>query len=296
MRTKLIQSKANFEFHLDGDNAIDAQLLAKTISDMAELAELTAKEKDPDVYLKLKVKGFENGSFQVDFSTVCEVAEQIGRFSVSFAGFAGTVVAAVKGILEIKKLLKGKEAKSIKPDEHDKTRVVIENNSGNVINVDKSSLIVITNERVDMLSSNLAEYVKRHNPTGGFSFTSGQDVLHCTPEDVEAISLPIPTARKVLSEQYTIKADLLIKKADLLGASAWEFRYNDHVISAPIKDTDFLNSVHSGAIIKAGDYITALLEISIELDNDGKPSGKEQYSVVQVYGGIQHDENLKWDV
>ncbi len=216
--------------------------------------------------------------------------------AVAFAGFAATVVSAVRGILEIKKHLKGKSAKSITADEYNRNKVCIENNQGVIINVDKASMVVINNVRADELASNLAAYVKDHNPNGGFSFTSEQGTLECSPNDVEGMSLPLPDAREILSKRYSINVDLPIKKADLLGASAWEFRYKDKVISVTIKDEKFLELVHKGASVQAGDYISALLEISVDLDENMQPVGKEQFTIVQVNGGIKRNSNLKFDV
>lgn len=113
MENDLIQSKAQFSFHLDGENEIDATLLSKTIADMAELTKLAAREQDPDAYLKMNVTAFKNGSFQIDFATVCQAVQNIYQAAPVVAGLALTVVSAVKGIFEIKKILKGEKPKSI---------------------------------------------------------------------------------------------------------------------------------------------------------------------------------------
>ena len=70
--SELIKSTAQFGIHLEGESEIDAILLSKTISDMAELTQLAARKENPDAYLKMNVTAFKNGSFQIDFSTVCE--------------------------------------------------------------------------------------------------------------------------------------------------------------------------------------------------------------------------------
>ena len=46
--SELIKSTAQFGIHLEGESEIDAILLSKTISDMAELTQLAARKVNPD--------------------------------------------------------------------------------------------------------------------------------------------------------------------------------------------------------------------------------------------------------
>lgn len=77
MEDRLVESIANFSFHLDGESSVDATLLANAISEMAELTKQTAIIENPDSYVRLKVSAFKNGSFEILFSTVCNAADSI---------------------------------------------------------------------------------------------------------------------------------------------------------------------------------------------------------------------------
>ena len=102
--------------------------------------------------------------------------------------------------------------------------------------------------------------------------------------------VPLPVVEEIITKKSRIEAVLPVKKADILGRSAWDFRFKGKSITAKIDDDDFLETIHNGAAVKAGDYINAILEVEVHLDGDGKPiDGSEQYTVVSVHGGIQHD-------
>lgn len=108
MGVKLVKSEDVFSFHLDGNSSIDAILLSKIISNIAELTKMAAIYENPDSYLRMNVTAFKNGSFEIDFSTICEITENIISQGNDLIGFASTAIATVKGFLDVKKLLKVK--------------------------------------------------------------------------------------------------------------------------------------------------------------------------------------------
>ncbi|MFZ5975179.1 MAG: hypothetical protein ACOYU3_07205 [Bacillota bacterium] len=284
MKQDLIQSQASFGLHLDGENEIDANLLSNTIRDIAELTKIAAKEENFEAYLKINVTAFRNGSFQIDFSTICEVGETLITIIGAASAFALTIVGIVKGYLEIKKLLKGEKPKNTVQIQDSKMEV--ENNIGQKVIVHKSSVAILTNVTIDQLTMNIANYVQEYNPSGGFTFLTQEGNVICLADDVKNISKPITIAEETLCKRLTVKADLPIKKVDLTGRSTWEFKYQGHVIIAKIHDEEWLAEVNSGNVpIRAGDYIKATLEIYFELDLYERPipdSGK--YNIIKVHG------------
>ena len=103
MGVKLIKSEDYFSFHLDGKNSIDAKILSELIGDIAELTKFAALEENPDAYLKMNVTAFENGSFQINFSAICEFAENLINNVLPLAEFASITISTVKEFFEIKK-------------------------------------------------------------------------------------------------------------------------------------------------------------------------------------------------
>lgn len=287
MENELIESKAKMSFHLDGESEIDAVLLSSMIADMAELTKLTAKETNPDSYLKMNVTAFKNGSFQIDFSAVCQVAETMFTGTAACVGLAATVIGGVKGIFEIKKLLKGSKAKAVEKD--DNGYITVEASNGKKITVPSQSGIVMNVVQVDQLVTNISSYAREHNPDGGFSVSDGEKTVYCSSEDVSGMSKPMPIVETSTCQRSRIDATMLIRKAVFEGSSKWGFDLNGKAIEASIEDDEFLLEFQRNGSVNKGDHIQATLEVYVDLDLQGIPiKGTEKYTVIKVYGGILH--------
>lgn len=290
MEDELIESKAKMSFHLDGGSEIDAALLSRTISDMAELTQLTAKAVNPDAYLKMNVTAFKNGSFQIDFSAVCQAAETLFTGAVTCAGLAATVIGGVKGIFEIKKLLKGEKPKSVKDDKDG--NITVESQSGDTVRVPAQSGIVINVTQVSTLVANISSYAKAHNPNGGFSISDQSGVVYCSPGDVQEMSKQATVVETTTCQRSMVEVDMLIRKAVFDGTAKWGFEFDGKAIDAGIEDEDFMDWFQKCGAVKMGDYISATLEIIVEADHNGFPlRGTEKYTIVKVHGQIKHDLN-----
>jgi hypothetical protein len=283
MDVKLMKSEEKFALHIDGDNAIDATLLSNILKNMATLTKLAAQEVEPEAYLKMNVTAFEKGSFQIDFSAVCELGEDLIHHASEVTQLASVMIGTVKGFFEIKKFLKGKKAEKIEPVE--KGKIQLTDNEGQSIVVNESSGAVINNYNIDNLVVNISNDISSNGK--GFSFNTSSGQSYYNTEDLQEIRKPI-AIEDTYCKKSTINADLLIKKADLLGNSAWSFKYNDKTIEARITDDNFLSSIKNGESIHAGDYITAKLEIMVDLGKDGLPlHNTAKYTVLKVEGGIK---------
>lgn len=238
MEEKLIKSESNFAFHMDGDNYIDAEVLSNIIKDMADLTRIAAKTEDPEAYLKMNVTAFKNGSFEIDFSTICENSETLFSLAQDGVTFAASLVAIIEGIFKIKKHLKGEKPKKI--DDLDNNKIQITNCEDANIVVNKSSDIILNNSTIDQLIINISDNVYKHNPYGGFSIARDEETCYFDKEDVTNLSKPIPTSEIISYKEVGVRADLLIKKADLLGNSVWNFIYCKKIIKATIGDLDFM--------------------------------------------------------
>lgn len=287
MGVRLMKSQAQFSFHLDGGNTIDAHILSDIIDDIATLAKLTSQDIDPEAYLKMNVTAFQDGCFEIDFSAVCEFASGLFDFLKAAVPVAGGIVAALRGCFEIKKLLKGTAPKKVTPKENG--TVEIENCDGEKIRTPKASAIVIENVKADQIIVNISSNALEHNPNGGFSIKDDLSNTHFSTKDIANMSKPLPINEIDVCQRNRVEAILHIRKPDLIGRSKWGFTYNNKAIEARLLDDDFLDTVHNGTTIKKGDYINATVEIFVDLDRFGCPvPGSEKYSVIKVHGTIQH--------
>lgn len=288
MNAELIESREMMSFHLDGESEIDAALLSKMISDMAELTKITAREVNPDAYLKMNVTAFKNGSFQVDFSAVCQVAESLINTLAPGVTLAATVIGGVKGIFEIKKFLKGEKAKSV--TEPEDGYITVESKTGQKITVPAQSGIVMNVVQADQLVTNISEGAREHNPDGGFSLTVKDESVVCSSEDVSNMAKPLPINETVTCQRFRADVTMRIRKAVLEGTSKWGFDLNGKAIEASIADDNFLEVFQHNGRVGKGDYIEATIEIYVDLDLQGHPvRGTEKYTVIQVHGDIKHE-------
>lgn len=290
MDCELIESSAKMSFHLDGENEIDAVLLSKMISDMAELTKLTAREVNPDAYLKMNVTAFRNGSFEIVYSAVCQVTKTIINNMPEIADLAAKVIGSVKGIFEIKKLLKDNREQSIKEEQDD--YIIVESQNGKTVRVPKQSAIILNVVQADQLVTNISGYAREHNPDGGFSVGTddkNDDDVYCSCEDIVGMSKTMPFTETVTCQRSRIEATMLIRKAVFEGTAKWGFDLNGKAIEASIEDDDFIQEFQRNGSVNKGDHIKATVEIYVDLDFKGLPiKGSEKYTVIKVYGGIIH--------
>jgi len=288
MERELIESRSKMSFHLDGDSEIDAALLSRTISDMAELTQLAAKEVNPDAYLKMNVTAFKNGSFQIDFSAVCQIAESLFSNTAACAALAATVIGGVKGIFEIRKLLKGEKPKSVTEDKNG--FITVESKDGDSVRVPKQSGIAINVVQVGQLVANISSYAKEHNPDGGFSISNEDGSVYCSSHDAEEMSKQATVIETTTCQRSRVETDLPIRKAVFDGTAKWGFQYDGKAIDAAIEDESFMDWMQAEGSIRGGDYIHATLEILVETNSDGLPKrGTEKYTVIKVHGHILHN-------
>ena len=288
MENNLIESRGEMSFHLDGQSEIDASLLSNMITDMVELTKLTAIEVNPDAYLKMNVTAFKNGSFQIDFSAVCQIAESIFNHATPCAALALTVISGVKGIFEIKKLLKGEKAKAVA--DTDDGFITVEAQDGKSIKVPKQSEIVMNVKQADQLVTNISMYAKEHNPDGGFLLSTEEDTVYCSSEDISGMVKTLPIEEITTCQRFRVTANLPIRKAIFRGHSKWGFELNGRAIEAAIEDEAFIQYFQENESVKSGDYINANVEVLIDIDSQGSPiKGSERYTIIRVNGGIQHN-------
>lgn len=290
-----MKSQAEFAIHFDGNSEIDAQVLSRTINEMARLTQMASKQVDPDAYIKLNVTAFRNGSFQIDYTTIFEAANTLFTYLPQVSSTANTVIQTLRGFFEIKKHLKGKAAKEVNKLPNDEIEIV--NADGSKIKTSKSSATIINNVQIDQIVVNLSNSMLEHNADGGFTFSSKDGTEHFNSSDVLNMSRSLPVSSNAICRRSHVSAILFIKKADLLGRSQWQFYWNDKKIDAAISDDDFLESVHSELAIKAGDYINATLVIYTELDFAGTLiEGSEKYNVIKVHGSINHQKDGQYTI
>jgi hypothetical protein len=287
MSYESIHSQDSFSIHINGDNSIDAMLLSQIIGDMAKLTKDAAYYEDPTADCNVNITALKNGSFQIDFSALLGTASTLLSDITAVSTLATTVITTLKGYFELKKILNGSQPKEVQELSGNKIYVTAEDGSSVVVN--KGSGSVFTDCNIHTVVQNVSYNILKTGATDGFSFDTNDNAEQFTHDDLVKMTKSVPIATQTTRKVSTIKTDLLIKKPDILGHSTWSFRYNAKNIDAKVLDDEFLDSVRNGDYsIRGGCYITADLEISVDLDSDGLSDEQTtKYTVTKVYGGIQ---------
>ena len=272
-------SREQFSLTFHGDNTIEAALLGRAILDMSQMAcEISRIDGMPKKY-EPRIKAFPQGSFEVVFEVLLETWETIVPH-ITIAN-AAAVLTMIKTVFDIKKHLKERKKQSIeKRNDH----LIILFDDGSEIKAPIGGDIIFRNPKVDALASEIGKISLLHNPNEGFSIIDNTGVSQYSPEDVRCIATEQEFVDFSDKEQErTTRVTLPIKAPDLLGNSAWKFKYAKRTISARIDDQSFLDSVHSGKLsYKAGDT----LDVSLKTDLTLLPSGEvnsEKYSIIKVH-------------
>lgn len=273
-------STASFSFRLEGESEIRANLLAQILSGFSESVYLLSQELHEFDGSYLSVSIIKPGSIEVLFNVAA--ASQVALPFI--AQNASTIVNTVKGMLEVKKLLKGEKPKKVEADVIS-GYISVEAPDGSSVIAPSGSRIVVTNPRVDKAISSIGEAVKAHNSQGGFWLTYDDEQDYFSPDDIQDIALPQPYPEDQASNNVrTTRVTLLIKSLDLLGGSSWGFRFAGRTITAKISDPTYMQYVHSGSVVyKAGDS----LDVDLEITELRSPSGEviqERYAITKVHG------------
>ena len=291
MNNELMKSESTLQFHLDGESQIDAKLLSKIINDFVELTQFAAKDIDSEAYLKMNITAFQNGSFNISFSAVCEFVKNL--FSSENIAIASNILDTVVSYFNIKKFLKGKRPKPENVKQQSQNKVEIINADGSRIVVPKEAANIIYNTHIDNLTVNIANSVSEHNPNGGFSIKTKNHSTAFGKDDISNIEKTVAIDESNC-KRYLIETALIIKKPDFIStSSAWDFIFNGKTIHAKIADEGFTKKVHNGEItLKSADYINARLEMIIDLDENNQPiDSTAKYTVLEVNGDVQHNDS-----
>lgn len=283
----LIESIDTFKVNFGGEkHTIDAELFTKTINNTIDLVKASANAIDPNCFLRLEINANKEGSFETVIDAVVKHGNTL--FTQGNISFAGNVVQGFLNFLLIKEHLKGKKAKRIETKEK---ITAIENQDNTVIKVDSNvAQEFFKNAKIDNSIIQIFNDLKE-NKKESFTVVHQDKKVEFKSQNYDLMHEKVVDEKNMTSKiekQKPVPVDLLLKKPDLLGDSAWQFVYNKN-ISAKIEDKDFLEKVHTRQIktLYAGVKIPCLLQIEYELDDKLNPiTNSDKYTIIQVTGDI----------
>lgn len=292
---KYEKSESSFSFEFGGEEGIDAKTFSQTIDNVVESLKYITTEKEPEAYVKLKIKSAGTGSFDVFLSAIVEYIPNILNQGVLMAA---TIVNIYLGILQIKKHLRGEKPKAVN----------YIRGKAEIINQDDKSLsktesitrTYFENNRIDNLTVNLFSALDKDRERKDLIVRKeGKKELEIKKEEfpqmAKEIIEPVDTIK---IRQEVVSTELLIRSLHLYGTAMWEFRFAGKRIEAKISDENWRDKVNKREVeFRTGDKIPVEMLIEYDLDkNDSPIEDSYRYEILKVIGDIiKPDEQIKFN-
>lgn len=298
------KNKSLFEFKYEGQNFIDLNtLLTSQFHFLATFTELQ-KELYPDAQVKIKVGGFKEGSFIVELFSETSWIENLFLATAPIVQVVPEVLSALNDIISLKKLLLGKEAKSVE-EKGDNYVVKTENNNSIVIdqrvfNIYKDSTVINRS-----IQSNF-ELLEKDEEILGIKISEvignkRKDLIKVDRTDFETLQKENCYLGRETSNEISVNERLFIKKPNLIPEKnkilTWGFLHKGRDITAKITDKLFISKIDDGTIrIGKGDRLIVDLKIGYKWDDTYMTFiENNKYEVVKVHKFIERNEQQTLD-
>ncbi|PIP78204.1 MAG: hypothetical protein COW85_04995 [Ignavibacteria bacterium CG22_combo_CG10-13_8_21_14_all_37_15] len=280
-----------FKLKFDGQlHQIDANILINSLIHTTSVIQEINNELNSGKKIETKIKALERGSFLVHLEIIESFAEQFSNiFTRENIETASYIVLTLVGLLQIKKLLKGKKEKSIQKDGDS---VSIENMQGDVITVKELTFNIYTHNTIvnDALSQNF-ETINSDPSIIGFEITDCDEnpLVRIEKEDFEDLSIKSEIVEdnvRIITEG----ASLNIIKLSFDDKYKWEFYYKGNKISAKICDNEFNDLIDLGKSFAKGDRLEVELQLTQIFEQAVNTYINKSYQVNKVTRHIPRGE------
>lgn len=307
----MTETKQNeFQLILQGEkHDIDANILAETIQNFDLIIREINEELKPEYPLNLRVKTFEEGSFEILFALLSDPTINTSLFSLlskDNLSIAGNVISTFADILSIKDFLGGKKPSSIENTGDNQTK--IENNKGEVKIVNKKSGdIIFNNPVINLTINNTFNTLKKETEIEGMKFVSDlnnqqveilkSNFLEIANSDLsqkEIENIEIAETRNITKEN----TPLSIFKIVFDEKYKWQFLDNNgQKISATIKDKEFFEKVRKRELyFTNGDVLFADIEVTQEYNEIAKAYENKSYTITDIRDIKHQPTQMKIDI
>jgi hypothetical protein len=290
-----------FEFKYEGNtHFIDINTLLSSQFHFAAILQEIKSEIYPDVELKIKVKAFEKGSFNVN--QLYEIAAVGGMFALENYEYIKTIFTVLKDFISLKKTLKGEKAEMI--DRKGNDVIINFNISGknNKLTVDKKAFEIFQyNPIVNNAFDQSIKLLDSDEEIQGIKLSNtrtNKALLEIPREDFQEFKFENPYINDV-EDKKEKKAEVVIgihkwvttpKKG-----SKWSFIYQNRIINqVVIKDDDFLRKIIDEKLrFGAGDALAVLLRVKLTKDEASGMYLESKFEVLKVNGIKWRGEQIK---
>lgn len=276
-------------------NEVNVNTLLRSLASISTVIDEVSNEIGEGQKLEVKIKALDRGSFLIHIGLIpAEIVDLVKQVDLKLAS---EVIAALVGILTIRKLLKGKKPKKV---EEQKDNVIVETESGNRFKVDKRTFnIYNSNVRINEAVSDNFDALHANSSIEGFSIEDpNKEVLFESSRDEFDIMsakgvTEIPEENvKILTQPVTLH----IRKLVWDKARKWDFLLRGIKISAFIRDDAFFHQIDKGEKFAKGDCLEVELEIRQIFDESINTFVNDSYTIAKVLKHIPRPPQESLDI
>lgn len=237
---------------------VSAELLIGSLMHTMEIIHAISREVGPEKKIDIKIKTFEQGSFQVNI----ELVERAFGWLFSSEGIAYTsgIVTIASGIYALAKHLKGRRPKSVTAEGSQKKII---NHFGDTYYVDNRSYHLFnSSENIRKQVREQFQELEKYSDITGFRFEGGGETTRADRDEFSAMGRPIPTCDETPEPQIRVleNVSLLILRPSFDPNLPWDFLYDGRKISARVKDEEILKIINRGESFSKGSRMLVDLE------------------------------------
>ena len=287
----------NFKIKFDGqEHQLDANTLINSLIHISSIIQEVNSYYNSGKKIEIKIKALEKGSFLINIELVESALEHLKNLlTKDNVEYAAAIIGSVIGLVELKKFLKGKKAKSVDQKANEKVR--IENEEGEVIYIENFTYNIYQNSPIikDALAQNFETLDNDPNITA-FEITDKNEVPLIRVEKVEFDGMSIKSDEITNGERVLIEAaNLNILRLSFEGNLKWDFYYKGNKISAKILDKTFYELIDKGQSFAKGDILEVELQINQIWEEAVNTFINKSYSVTKILRHIPRNEQGKLD-
>ncbi len=294
--TKTTILDTDFKIKFDGEkHQIDANLLVNNLIHTTSIIQEINRNLDSGKKIDIQIKALEKGSFLIHIDLIESTFDSLKNLlTTENIELAGSVIGTFVGLIELKKFLKGKDAKS---EEKSGNKLKITNESGQVIYVENFVQNIYNNNTIvnDALSQSF-ETLENDNSITGYEITdrNNNTLVRVDRNEFEYISVK---SEELLEgeKNITVAARLNIVRISFDDKLKSDFYFKGNKISAKINDIEFYKRVDKGESFAKGDVLEVELEVKQIFESSVNTFINKSYKIRRIINHEKREEQAKLD-
>jgi len=284
----------NFKLKFDGQlHQIDANTLVSSLIHTTSIIQEINRYLDTGKKVEIKVKALEKGSFLVHIELLESAYDTVkSLFTKDNVEFSAALISIFVGVIEIKRFLKGKKAKSAETKES-KTEII--NEKGDILVIENVTFNIYENSPVvkDAISQNF-DSIDNDPSVSGYEILNREEkpIIRINKEEFADLSLKsdiIQNDERIIIEAATLN----IMRLSFEPGLKWDFYFKGNKISAKISDPNFHELINKGERFAKGDTLEVELQITQKWEESVNTFINKSYQVNSIKRHILRNEQLK---